>query len=160
QPGSARTLSRGWFSTSRPRNADGADVGLDRRRRARERFHAARGAAPAVGRGRGGKPGCEVPRISPRRLAVVTWHARRLGGRHFTAARLMKATLPDAAPRASVFYANHASWWQPLVMLLFARAVFPGVAFHAPIDAAALARYPSLKRLGFFGSEPGSSAGA
>lgn len=102
-----------------------------------------------------------VPPVSSRRLAAFAWYARRLIRRHFTAVRVMQDTLPPPGPtRARVFYANHAAWWDPLVMLIVARELFPGTAFHAPIDAAALARYPSLQKLGFFGIEPGSPAGA
>jgi 1-acyl-sn-glycerol-3-phosphate acyltransferase len=100
------------------------------------------------------------PRISTRRLAVFAWYARRLVARRFTAVRVMKDAAPSPLTRPSVFYANHAAWWDPLVMLLVARWAYPGVAFYAPIDAAALARYPTLARLGFFGVEPASPAGA
>lgn len=100
------------------------------------------------------------PRISSRRLALFTWYARRLVARRFTAVRLMKDGLPAPIAAQTVFYANHASWWDPLVMLIVARAVYPGVAFYAPIDAAALERYPFLARLGFFGIDLESPAGA
>src|SRR5690606_31669812 len=115
--------------------------------------------APARHR-RGGRmsSGSEPPRISPRRLAVFAWYARRLVARRFTAVRMMKDATPSPLTRPSVFYANHAAWWDPLVMLLVARWAYPGVAFYAPIDAAALTRYPSLGRLGFFGVEPAAPA--
>lgn len=104
--------------------------------------------------------GGEVSRISSRRLAVFAWYAQRLVARRFTAVRVMKDAMPVALTRPTVFYANHASWWDPLVMLLVARRAYPGIAFHAPIDAAALRRYPSLARLGFFGVEPESPSAA
>lgn len=102
----------------------------------------------------------ELPRISPRRLAAFGWYARRLVARRFTAVRVMKDAMPSPITRPTVFYANHASWWDPLVMLLVARWAYPNVAFYAPIDAAALTRYPSLAQLGFFGVEPDSPDGA
>lgn len=102
-----------------------------------------------------------LPRVSSRRLAVFAWYAQRMIRRHFAALRVMQDTLPARGPpQANVFYANHAAWWDPLVMLVVARVLFPGTTFHAPIDAAALARYPSLQRFGFFGIEVDSPAGA
>ncbi len=91
---------------------------------------------------------------------MFTWYARRLLARRFTALRLSRDEMPRPITHPTVFYANHASWWDPLVMLLVTRWAYPHVAFYAPIDAAALVRYPSLARIGFFGVEPASPTGA
>src|SRR5690606_30997033 len=104
--------------------------------------------------------GAALPYISSRRLALFAWYARRLVARRFTAVRVMKGGLPCPMTRPTVFYANHASWWDALVMLLVARSAYPGVTFYAPIEAPALVRYPSLARLGFFGVDARSPAGA
>ena len=54
---------------------------------------------------------------------------------------------------------NHPSWWDPLIGLVLA-GLWPGRGHFAPIDAAGLAKYPFLDRLGFFGIEPGTPRGA
>jgi 1-acyl-sn-glycerol-3-phosphate acyltransferase len=59
-----------------------------------------------------------------------------------------------------VIYANHSSWWDPMVMVLLAEKMMPEREHYAPIDAAALERYGILKRLGMFGVEMNSSRGA
>jgi hypothetical protein len=46
------------------------------------------------------------------------------------------------------------------VCFLLARRFWPGRAHFAPIDAAALAKYRFFRKLGFFGVEPASAAGA
>src|SRR5690606_28823578 len=142
EPRSDRTVPRRRLRASGAGHADGADVRLDRGRCARAGFFT---RAPGRHR-RGGRmsSGSEPPSISPRRLAAFAWYARRLVARRFTAVRVMKDATPSPLTRPSVFFANHAAWWDPLVMLLVARWAYPGVAFYAPIDAAALTRYPSL----------------
>jgi 1-acyl-sn-glycerol-3-phosphate acyltransferase len=59
-----------------------------------------------------------------------------------------------------VVYLNHASWWDPLVLLIVAQRHWPDCRHFAPIDAAALGRYRILESLGFFGVERGTVAGA
>jgi 1-acyl-sn-glycerol-3-phosphate acyltransferase len=59
-----------------------------------------------------------------------------------------------------VLYANHASWWDPLVFLVIKRAYFPDRTFFAPIDSRMLERYSFFRKLGFFGVEPGTRRGA
>jgi 1-acyl-sn-glycerol-3-phosphate acyltransferase len=68
--------------------------------------------------------------------------------------------LPQPITGPTILYANHAAWWDPLVMLVIAAKYFPGREIYAPIDRAALRRYPLLERFGFFGIRPDSAAGA
>lgn len=58
-----------------------------------------------------------------------------------------------------IIYANHPSWWDPMIAHLLNRRLFPDRQFYAPIDAQALQRYQVLKRLGFYGVELGSMSG-
>jgi 1-acyl-sn-glycerol-3-phosphate acyltransferase len=100
-----------------------------------------------------------VPSISPLWLGLFSWYARRFVARHFHAVRLAgTAALPEAAP--VVVYSNHASWWDPMLLMLLAAPVTPGRAAYAPVDAQAIERYSMFKRMGFFGVEQNSSRGA
>jgi hypothetical protein len=100
-----------------------------------------------------------LPPVSRPAVAAFTWYARRLVAQRFTAIRIMRDGAPPDVRRPCILYANHASWWDPLVMVLIARALFPRQRVYAPIDDAALERYPSLARLGLFGVRADSVAG-
>ncbi len=79
--------------------------------------------------------------------------------RHFTALRISNAhPLPVLGPD-TILYSNHPSWWDPVVMLIFAAGPFAKFRVFAPIEHTALARYPILRRLGLFGIETGTLAG-
>lgn len=106
-------------------------------------------------------PAVAPPKISPRFLRVFSHYSESYLTRSFNSVRLLKNSAPktsDALPL--VVYLNHSSWWDPLVCLFLARQFFPARASYGPIEAAALARYQFFRRLGFFGVEMGSSAGA
>jgi 1-acyl-sn-glycerol-3-phosphate acyltransferase len=66
---------------------------------------------------------------------------------------------PPLNGRPLIVCMNHPSWWDPLVALTLARSAFPGRNHYAPIDSAALAKYPLFEWLGFFGIEPDSTRG-
>ena len=59
-----------------------------------------------------------------------------------------------------IVYANHSSWWDPLMLVLMAQTVRPGLRHYAPMDAAALARYPIFRKLGIFPVEMSTARGA
>ena len=99
-------------------------------------------------------------RYSPRMLRWFTRYARGYVRRHFTALRVAREGSPPPATGPIILYGNHAAWWDPLMLLLFGAQFFPQREIYAPIDAAALRRYPLLARFGFFGIELGSAAGA
>jgi 1-acyl-sn-glycerol-3-phosphate acyltransferase len=81
---------------------------------------------------------------------------RRHAARGFHAVRLARGTVPSAAPgRPVLVYANHPSWWDPVLFALLHRRVFPERAGFGPIAAAELRRYGVLRRIGVFGIEPG-----
>jgi 1-acyl-sn-glycerol-3-phosphate acyltransferase len=85
----------------------------------------------------------------------------RLLRKSFSAARV--ANLPEEAvfrlPRLVIF-SNHPSWWDAVTFLFVADRFLPGRASFAPIDAAMVARYRFLSRVGAFGVEQGGSMGA
>jgi 1-acyl-sn-glycerol-3-phosphate acyltransferase len=99
------------------------------------------------------------PRISPWRLELFRWYARRFVGRHFHTVRVAgRGAVGADVPL--VVYANHASWWDPMLLLLVQERVGPGRSHYAPVDARALDRYAMLKRMGFFGVEQHHARGA
>lgn len=104
------------------------------------------------------------PVVSPWLRRWFCWYARGYLRKHFNAVRVAPppAGFPDArsASQPLIVFMNHASWWDPLTALLLAERFWPGRPVYAPMDAAALRRYPFFRRLGIFGVEPGSPAGA
>ena len=103
-----------------------------------------------------------LPEPSPWLTGWFRRYARRYLARHFHAVRLSRqGGVP--APRVGenlVVYLNHPSWWDPLAAFFLAHRLYPDRRHFGPIDAAALARYRLLGRLGFFGIEPEGLAGA
>jgi len=59
-----------------------------------------------------------------------------------------------------IFYCNHPSWWDPLLVHFFNSHRFSGRQFYAPIDAEALEQYQVFKKLGFYGVSLSSTRGA
>lgn len=59
-----------------------------------------------------------------------------------------------------IVYANHSSWWDPMVAVIVAERLLPGRTHYAPMDAEALGRYGILRRIGIFPVEMGSPRGA
>jgi 1-acyl-sn-glycerol-3-phosphate acyltransferase len=102
-----------------------------------------------------------VPRLSPTLLRLFRFFARRYLAKHLHALRVSRTgplpSLPEGT--AVIVVVNHPSWWDPLVAVVMWDR-FPGRRHFAPMDAAALARYRFFGRLGFFGIEPDSVAGA
>lgn len=103
---------------------------------------------------------CNLGEPSRRWLAAAERYLRHYARRHFNAIRIATDGRPPAIAGPTVFYTNHPSWWDPIVLLLLIRQHYPDWRFHGPIDQAALARYPWLERLGLFGLETDSFGGA
>jgi len=121
-------------------------------------------SAPIVGaahsRPGGGGLRPELPQPSPRLFAAFATYSRWYLSRHFHAVRLAGTVPRPDDDAALVVYFNHPSWWDPLVAIHLARSFFPGRTAYGPIDAAALGRYGFFEKLGFFGVEAGTVAGA
>lgn len=66
---------------------------------------------------------------------------------------------PPATAEPLIAYANHSSWWDPLVALAIRPLFFPGRQAFAPIAAEMLERYGIFKHLGFFGIDRTSPRG-
>ena len=93
-------------------------------------------------------------------LALFAIYLHWYVGRHFSAIRVANASRLPAAAGPLIAYSNHASWWDPLALILFSRYFFPTSDHYGPMDAAALKRYGFLRKLGLFPIEAGTSRGA
>lgn len=86
---------------------------------------------------------------------------RRQVAGHFRALRMLRPGLPELPADAPlIVYSNHPGWWDPAVCIALHDAQFPGREGYAPMEAEAIERYGFMKRIGLFGIEPDSRAGA
>ncbi len=103
----------------------------------------------------------DTPHISP---AILTFFRRIVRGyfrRHFRAVRISSPhLLAQQTTGPVIVYANHSSWWDPMVSVLLAHRLLPQRRHYAPMDAAALEKYGILKRIGIFGVDLHSIRGA
>jgi 1-acyl-sn-glycerol-3-phosphate acyltransferase len=103
----------------------------------------------------------DTPHISP---AILTFFRRIVRGyfrRHFRAVRISNPhLLAQQTTGPVIVYANHSSWWDPMVSVLLAHRLLPQRRHYAPMDAAALEKYGILKRIGIFGVDLHSVRGA
>ncbi len=103
----------------------------------------------------------DEPNIS---TPVLTFFRRIVRGyfhRHFRAVRVSNPqSLATQTTGPVIVYANHSSWWDPMVSVLLAHRLLPQREHYAPMDAAALERYGILKRIGIFGVDLHSIRGA
>lgn len=106
-----------------------------------------------------------MPKISKQISGFFSWFVPKYLGRNFHVVGLLKrhngcgcVDVPDDEP--IIIALNHPSWWDPLIGLLFADHCFDNRQFYAPIDADALANYRIFEKLGFFGVDMNSAAGA
>lgn len=102
-----------------------------------------------------------VPHISKPMLGFFRKIVQGYFRRHFRAVRVSEAgRFRECGPGPLIVYANHSSWWDPMVSVLLAAELMPGREHFAPMDAAALERYGILKRVGIFGVEMQTARGA
>ena len=104
-----------------------------------------------------------APHISRPLLGFFRRIVRGYFGRSFRAVRVSGAERFVAAGAGGgplIVYANHGSWWDPMVQVLLAGELMAGRQHFAPMDAAALERYGIFKRLGVFGVEMQTLRGA
>ncbi len=82
------------------------------------------------------------------------FYLQRFFRKHFHSFAIQDHNLTPAVVDAHdsiVVYANHASWWDPMVAIFLRMRYMPGHEFYAPIDASALAKYRIFGRMGFYG---------
>lgn len=101
------------------------------------------------------------PPISGIAFRLFSLYSRRYLRRHVHGVRVVRGTLPEVREDTPVIVClNHPSWWDPLVALTFANAIFRARAHYAPIDSKALAKYQIFERIGFYGIEGDNWSGA
>lgn len=94
-------------------------------------------------------------------FGFFAWIFARSLRQDFHAIRLAKAVAPPSATTPClVLYSNHPSWWDAVIYIHLAREYFPDRVFRAPIDAAMIARYAFMEKIGTFGVEQGTRRGA
>jgi 1-acyl-sn-glycerol-3-phosphate acyltransferase len=102
-----------------------------------------------------------VPDVSPWLLRWFLSYAPRYTRAHFNNLRVSGAEqFAGLGERPAIIYLNHPGWWDPMIAAVLARRYFPGRTHYTPMDATALDKYKFLSRLGFFGVEQNSLAGA
>jgi 1-acyl-sn-glycerol-3-phosphate acyltransferase len=106
-----------------------------------------------------GKAGVLIP-PSRRLLAFFSGYLQWYIGRHFHAMRLANGDRFPSATGPLIVYANHASWWDPLSLILISRHFLPDASHYGPMDAAALKHYGVFRKLGLFPVENGTPRGA
>ena len=101
-----------------------------------------------------------VPAISQPLLALFRTIVRRYFRRHFRAVRVQGADRFRDLHGPLIVYANHSSWWDPMVSFLLSAELMPHRRHFAPMEAESLNRYAVLKKLGVFPVEIETSRGA
>jgi 1-acyl-sn-glycerol-3-phosphate acyltransferase len=99
-------------------------------------------------------------RPSRRLLSLFAIYLHWYVGRHFHAIRVANAGRFPNVTGPLIAYSNHASWWDPLALILFSRYFLPTFDHYGPMDATALKHYGFLRKLGLFPLEAGTSHGA
>jgi 1-acyl-sn-glycerol-3-phosphate acyltransferase len=101
-----------------------------------------------------------LPTINSFTLRFFRRIVRRYFRRHFRAVSAQRAEVLAGAGGPLIVYANHSSWWDPMVSVLLAEELLPARQHYAPMDADALKKYPILRKLGIFPVEMSSARGA
>ena len=104
----------------------------------------------------------KAPHISRPVLRFFRHIVRGYFRRHFRAVWISRADrlIAAAAGGKTIVYANHSSWWDPMVQVLLGGELLPARRHYAPMDSEALDRYAIFKKLGVFGVEMNTPRGA
>lgn len=108
-------------------------------------------------------PRDELPTSRQWLIDGFDWFVRGYFRKHFHAVAINRDGLKDTVlqqPCALVVYANHCSWWDPLIAMLVKKCIFPDFKLYAPIDQDSLEKYRIFRELGFYGVKHGTTAGA
>lgn len=90
------------------------------------------------------------------------WYSRGMIKKQFSSFAVSRSDQIDSIPenQSIVVFANHSSWWDPISAMLLRQTYFPERILYAPIDAEQLENYSVLKKMGFYGIQLNSYAGA
>lgn len=97
--------------------------------------------------------------MSPGFRRFFAAYAERMIRRRFHAVRILRGDddivrAVNAAETPLLALLSHASWWDPLIGLVFWRHLLPDRDLRMPMDAEQLSRFGFFKRLGVFGIAP------
>ncbi|MDB4756495.1 lysophospholipid acyltransferase family protein [Mariniblastus sp.] len=108
-----------------------------------------------------------IPRISTPMLGWFRWYISRMFRKSFHSVCLSRSSFvgTEELSEANTFrnilvFANHCSWWDPLIAIHLGHKIFGKFQHFSPIDAAALEKYRIFKRLGFYPVDRESRRGA
>jgi 1-acyl-sn-glycerol-3-phosphate acyltransferase len=104
-------------------------------------------------------PDYELPAISNITMRFFARIVRGQFRRNFCSVMVQNAGCLRRSKGPLIVYANHSSWWDPMLLVLLARKLLPEQRHYAPIEASALKRYPALRRLGLFPVDLSTSLG-
>jgi 1-acyl-sn-glycerol-3-phosphate acyltransferase len=102
----------------------------------------------------------DVPAIPTLTLRFFTFIVRRYFRKHFRSVMAQHLERFAAIDGPAIVYANHSSWWDPMLAILLAQSALPQRKHFAPMDAKALQRYPILRKVGIFPVEMETARGA
>lgn len=102
----------------------------------------------------------DLPRVSARWVRLALWYAPRYVRKYFSAVRLLGGPPEVAESLPMVIVLNHPSWWDPMAGAVLIDRFFRSRVHYGPIDAKGLEKYRFMEKLGFFGIDPQSNAGA
>lgn len=102
-----------------------------------------------------------VPKVTPWLLKGFVKYCHYYLKKNFHSLRVSKQGRPPSCDEQPlIVFANHPSWWDPLICFLLAQQAFPEKKLYAPIDAEMLEKYRIFKKLGLFGVERNTRRGA
>lgn len=103
----------------------------------------------------------ELPPISYWLLNPFLRYVRYYVRRHFQGLHLLNAAKAEGLEGWPILICmNHPSWWDPLLALYLSRRFFPQREHYGPIASEGLNKYQFFEKLGFFGIDPKTRAGA
>ena len=102
-----------------------------------------------------------LPPVRKWQLNLFAAYVRFYLSRNFHALHLLRlGELEQLRSYPLLVCINHPSWWDPLIGLYLTQRFFPERHHYAPIAAEGVAKYQFFERLGFFGIDPATRAGA
>ena len=101
-----------------------------------------------------------IPPISRPLLRFFRYIVRRHLRKGFHAVRVQHSARLRGATGPLIVYANHSSWWDPMIAYLLASRLLPDRDHYAPMEAESLRKYPVLSKVGVFPVEVNAARGA
>ena len=102
-----------------------------------------------------------LPPVATRQLRWFTKYVTYYLRRNFHGVHLLRlSSIEQLKGWPLLVCLNHPSWWDPLIGVCLSQRFFADRRQYGPVAAAGLAKYKFFERLGFFGIDPDTRAGA